>query len=93
MQKSRNISRSVFALCCHEEKIYLPFLKETPAFLGILLDHSGGKRALKIWDLMGAKIDNAINRKLGSYIFHINSQNHHRMGLLLSINEKKSKFV
>lgn len=42
---------------------------------------------------MGAKIDHAINRSRGPYVFCINSQIHHRIGSLLPSAGEPPQFV
>ena len=42
---------------------------------------------------IGVIIDNEINHRLGSCVFRINGQNHHRMGSLLPVEGGRPKFA
>ena len=98
-------SRPVFMLCCREGRVDLPLLKQAPDFLNALLDYGGGRRASKFHEniraynsmfaftSIRARIDNEINHRSRPYVFWINEQNHHRMGLLLPIMGGRPKFA
>ena len=42
---------------------------------------------------MEGNIDNSINHGSSPYVFHLNGQNHHKIGLLLPIESNKLKFT
>nr|GEU35788.1 hypothetical protein CTI12_AA123990 [Tanacetum cinerariifolium] len=92
--KAKRVVNPTFSLCCQEGKVLLLGSNETPPPLKQLLDYketttSRYKDQIIVYNNMfcftsfGAKIDHSINTGIGPYIFRINGQNYHRMGLVL----------
>ncbi|XP_031279102.1 uncharacterized protein LOC116137546 [Pistacia vera] len=102
--KSRHITSPVFSLCCMDEKIELPLLKELPELLKELLDVNSGskgkifKNKIRIYNsifsfTMGGNIDTDINRNTSPYVFKLCGQNYHHIGTLLPPAGKKPTFA
>lgn len=103
--KSKNDALPKFSLCCQEGKVSLPLLQHPPDFLHSLLDYKGSTTSTSFrqniraynsifaFTSIGAKIDTAINRRTGPYVFKISGQNYHRMGSLLPFDGESPKFA
>lgn len=97
--KMKDISKLSFSLCCHAGRVSLPKVKETPAFLDILLKTSANFRQNIRWynsafahTSTGAKVDESINRKPGPYSYRVHGQNCHRIGSLLPTKGEQPKY-
>ncbi|KAL6553722.1 hypothetical protein OROMI_019395 [Orobanche minor] len=94
--KARRARNPSFSLCCHDGKVLLSRVRETPPPLNTLLDYadpatSWFRDQIRIYNSMfcftffGAKIDHSINTGRAPYTFRINGQNYHLLGSLLPI--------
>lgn len=88
--KTKDISKLSFTLCCHGGRVSLPRMKETPEFLDKLLKTSApfrqnirGYNSAFAHTSTGAKVDESVNRKPGPYTYRVHGQNCHRIGSLL----------
>ncbi|XP_074318340.1 uncharacterized protein LOC141655147 [Silene latifolia] len=83
-----------FNMCCRDGKVRLKGLKDAPDILRRLLTHEDKeskdfRQLIRVYNScyaftsMGAKIDNSVNQRPGSYVFRVSGQVLHRMGTLL----------
>uniref|UniRef100_A0A7N2MG30 ATP-dependent DNA helicase n=1 Tax=Quercus lobata TaxID=97700 RepID=A0A7N2MG30_QUELO len=103
--KSKRPKNPKFSLYCMEGKVKLPLLKKAPSLIDELLDPLSSQRSKIFRTLirsynamfsltsMGGKVDNRINDGRGPYVFKLNGQNHHRIGILLSNDGQDPQFV
>ncbi|XP_074282767.1 uncharacterized protein LOC141607310 [Silene latifolia] len=83
-----------FNMCCRDGKVRLKGLKDAPDILRRLLTHEDKeskhfRQLIRVYNScyaftsMGAKIDNSVNQRPGSYVFRVSDQVLHHMGTLL----------
>ena len=92
-----------FSMCCMKEKLELPPLKESPAYIKQLLSRNSESslhfvenvRAYNImfaFTSMGEKIDKSVNQGRGPYCFKLGGQNYHCIERLLPDDGNSAKF-
>ena len=52
-----------------------------------------GRISLFAFTSLGGKVDRSVNNGTGPYVFHLNGQNYHRIGLFLPIEGEKPTFA
>ncbi|XP_056690782.1 uncharacterized protein [Spinacia oleracea] len=108
IKKKSTKKRTFFNMCCQDGKVKLPKFKEPPKLLAKLLNYSGDRgdrsaanfrQLIRMYNScfaltsMGAKIDASVNTNSGPYVYRVSGQNHHLIGSLLPVDEKRPAFA
>ncbi|KAK9176667.1 hypothetical protein WN944_028686 [Citrus x changshan-huyou] len=104
-KKTKRVSHPKFTFCCMEDRVQIPFMKETPHLLKYLLGANSGQKGSKFrknsraynymfaFTSIGGRVDASINRSKGPYVFRMSGQNYHHIGSLSPEVGKKPQFA
>ncbi|KAL3005600.1 hypothetical protein AAZX31_08G229500 [Glycine max] len=105
ISKDKNTTSPKFSLCCGDGKVELPLLQSPPKYLEQLLfddnasDSKNYQYNIRTYNMMfvftsvGIKLDKSINETRGPPTIRIQGQPCHRIGILLPMPGKQSKFA
>lgn len=95
--------KTAYSLCCGNGNIELPESPDPPRLLHNLYRNRHPKSAhfmsnIRAYNMMfsftsmGGKVDKAINRGRGPYVYRMQGQNYHRLGSMIPPEGKNPKF-
>ncbi|KAK1363299.1 putative helitron helicase-like domain-containing protein [Heracleum sosnowskyi] len=105
IQKSRNTSKPKFTFCCMEGRVQIPLLRKPPALLDYLHSSESGQKGIKFMEnirayncmfaitSLGVRVNSAINKTRGPYVFRVSGVNIHFIGSLVPEKGEKPKYA
>ena len=105
IEKTRTPLQPKFTFCCMEGRVQIPLLRQPPELLKYLQSPESGKKGIKFMEnirayncmfamtSLGVRVDSALNRRRGPFVFRASGVNIHFIGSLIPEKDQRPKYA